>query len=517
VLWVGRLSFFEKAFPQPMFRAVEEAARGAAEDAPGRRVHFVLAGWFPDPADRARFEEAARAYAPSAVVHFLDGNDRERLGRLWAAADIFLSLVDNIQETFGITPLEAMAAGLPVVVSDWDGYRYTVRDGQEGFLAPTLGGAPGGPGRVFAGRHSLVIDSYQAYAAYVAQHTAVNVGRAAGALRKLIASPELRKRMGAAGRRRVAETFDWPVVVGRIQALLDELAAIRAAAPPAPPRPLGNPVKGDPYRDFAGFASQVMSRSTQLRVREGVGEPDLQRALTVKLDTFGAMWRASPAELRRILELVGQGEARTPAEVLAHFPGRAHEIQLSLMWLAKLGPAGLAAGIGGRAPLGWRRAPGFTIPLSWTWIAPKGTAREMRPEGRQPRRPRRDRRRHEDAPERSLRRRPGAGRPEAGALSQRGGAPHPRAAAHGEVAVQPDRQHPPRAGGPRGPERAFRRDDLPALRDRGRSRPAPAGLLRVRASPDHSGPGRKRPGGGDRHRLRRGLLRRGAGAAPARG
>ena len=26
-----------------------------------------------------------------------------------------------------------MAAGVPVVVSDWDGYRYTVSDGVEGF------------------------------------------------------------------------------------------------------------------------------------------------------------------------------------------------------------------------------------------------------------------------------------------------------------------------------------------------------------------------------------------------
>ena len=44
----------------------------------------------------------------------------------YAAADIFVSLSDNIQETFGLTPVEAMAAGLPVVASDWDGYRETI-------------------------------------------------------------------------------------------------------------------------------------------------------------------------------------------------------------------------------------------------------------------------------------------------------------------------------------------------------------------------------------------------------
>jgi glycosyltransferase involved in cell wall biosynthesis len=47
-------------------------------------------------------------------------------------------LSDNIQETFGIVPIEAMAAGLPVVVLDWDGYKNTVRDGIDGFRVPTL-------------------------------------------------------------------------------------------------------------------------------------------------------------------------------------------------------------------------------------------------------------------------------------------------------------------------------------------------------------------------------------------
>src|SRR5207244_2741804 len=42
VLWVGRLSYYEKAFPQPMFRAVQQAAA-----ATGAKVAFVMAGWFP--------------------------------------------------------------------------------------------------------------------------------------------------------------------------------------------------------------------------------------------------------------------------------------------------------------------------------------------------------------------------------------------------------------------------------------------------------------------------------------
>ncbi len=332
ILWVGRLSFFEKAFPQPMFAAVEEAAR-----ATGKKVHFALIGWFPnEPVHKPLYEKAARAYAPSVTTHFLDGNDPEVVGGAWAGSDIFLSLVDNIQETFGITPIEAMAAGLPVIVSDWDGYRYTVRDGQEGFLVPTLGAPPAnGHGAGLAARHAVGMDAYQHYVGAVAQHTAVHVGRAAHALAALIADPALRARMGAAGRERIRTTFDWPVVVGEIRALLDELAAIRAAAPDIEPSHRGNPVKGNPFTDFAGFASQVLAPETPLALRPGA---DPARLVRTDLDSHAALWRASPAECAEVCGLLASGQAWTVAGVLARFPpARGAALELGIVWMAKLG------------------------------------------------------------------------------------------------------------------------------------------------------------------------------------
>jgi hypothetical protein len=333
VLWVGRLSFFEKAFPQPMFKAVEEAAAAA-----GVKVQFVLVGWFPGgEQDRGRYEDAARTYAPTTAVHFVNGEDRARIGALWAGADVFLSLVDNIQETFGITPIEAMAASLPVVVSDWDGYRYTVRDGVDGFLVPTLGGPPGQLGYAMSSRHALLMDSYQLYAGVVAQHTAVHVGKAAEALSALIASPDLRRRMGEAGRERVRTMFDWPVVVEATKAVLDELAAIRASAPGDGLAPGGlNPVKGDPFWDFAGFATEVLDGATRLSLRPGVGPADLERTVGQPMDQFGGNWRATVDECGRALQLIGDGPITVEA-LLRHFPGRAWQIELGLMWMIKLG------------------------------------------------------------------------------------------------------------------------------------------------------------------------------------
>ncbi|MDP2215033.1 glycosyltransferase family 4 protein [Phenylobacterium sp.] len=335
VLWVGRLSFFEKASPQPMFRAVEEAGRLA-----GRPLHFALAGWFPEEFHRGVFEAAGRAYAPLSPLHWVDGNDPEILGEMWAAADIFLSLVDNIQETFGLAPIEAMAAGLPIVASDWDGYRYTIRHGQEGFLAPTLIPSPGPPSATLLRRHLARLDTYQAYVGQAAQYTAVDVGAAARGLAELATSRELRQRMGAAGRARVRETFDWKRVVAGYRSLFDDLAEIRRQAPPAAPgaRRL-NPVHGDPFLDHRSFATGSLTADTQIALRPGVDlatEPALSGE--VQLDAFGEPWRASREELRTLTRtLEGAGWSRVGDLLAAIAPERRARTTYGLAWLCKMG------------------------------------------------------------------------------------------------------------------------------------------------------------------------------------
>jgi glycosyltransferase involved in cell wall biosynthesis len=332
VLWVGRLSFYEKAFPQAMFQAIQRAG-----EASGVAMHFAMAGWFPGERDKERYEEAARHHAPNVPVHFLDGNDRTLLSELWAGADIFTSLVDNIQETFGITPIEAMAAGLPVVVSDWDGYRSTVRHGVDGFLIPTLGGPTSGLGMTMISRHLFEVMSYQSYVGEVAQYTAVHVGRAAEAMTALAKSPELRRQMGAAGRERIRTAFDWPVVARQINGLIDELAAIRAASPDPVVRQPNDPVRGDPFSAFAGFPTEILTIDTRLAATPGATGAQV-RALTGALDTAFVGLRASLDECARALDLLATHRARTVREVLAAFPvERRRVVQMGLSWMAKLG------------------------------------------------------------------------------------------------------------------------------------------------------------------------------------
>ena len=55
---------------------------------------------------------------------------------LYRAADIYVSLSDNLQETFGISIIEAMAAGLPVIASDINGYSELISHNETGCRIP---------------------------------------------------------------------------------------------------------------------------------------------------------------------------------------------------------------------------------------------------------------------------------------------------------------------------------------------------------------------------------------------
>lgn len=333
VLWVGRLSYFEKAFPQPMFQALHRAQERLPQ-----RLHFAMAGWFPGgDADHRLYRQAADRYCPGVPLHCLDGRDSAVVAQCWAAADVFLSLVDNPQETFGLAPVEAMAAGLPVVASDWDGYRFTIRHGQDGFLIPTLGGPQGGIGDELAARHCLGLMSYQDYVGSVAQHTAVDVEAAAEALVCLAADPQRRRGMGASGQRNVRDRFAWPVVVGHYRQLLGQLAELRREAGDSQPIPW-HPLRGNPFADFAGFATTQLGLDTPLALVQNLDWALDQLQRLTDLDRCYEGCHAPPEELEPLLRTLAQQGQASPRQLLqSSDPARHQPLLLALGWLAKLG------------------------------------------------------------------------------------------------------------------------------------------------------------------------------------
>lgn len=91
----------------------------------------------PDPAscpEIGRLQEIANQLGVGPSVTFIGRRDRRVLKYYYSAADIFITT--PWYEPFGITPLESMACGTPVIGSEVGGIKYSVKDGETGYLVP---------------------------------------------------------------------------------------------------------------------------------------------------------------------------------------------------------------------------------------------------------------------------------------------------------------------------------------------------------------------------------------------
>lgn len=318
-LFVGRLVHHAKAHPAAMFQALATVARRT-----GQPIKLVLCGWFPSPDMEAAFQQAATMFGPGVSIVAVNGGDAAMRKTAWAAADTFVSLADNIQETFGLTPIEAMAAGLPCVVTDWDGYRDTVRDGIDGFRIPTWAPEPG-VGAAAALEYEAGLINYNVYCWRMAAAVAVDAEMLADRLETLVRDPDLRRKIGEAARARARAQFDWSQVFAQYQALWGEQDARRRAALANPDEaawlhtaPTVDARHMDPTLAFAGYPTHHIGPNTPVVLRPGMSLPAYEEVIGATVFNglyggvrlVGAMWpelAQGPTTVARLATATGYG------------------------------------------------------------------------------------------------------------------------------------------------------------------------------------------------------------------
>jgi glycosyltransferase involved in cell wall biosynthesis len=252
ILTLARISPYSKMDLLPAIAALQRAQGMGLAGAV-----LVAAGWTEenDP-----LPQSLAGYAAAMGVRLVPfpRPSNEDCRALYALADIFLSPSDNIQETFGLTLTEAGAAGLPVIASDFDGYRDIVEHEVTGLLIPTLGYDGPEETNLLAG---IWFDNQ--YHLKLAQQVAVDVPAMASALARLGKDSTLRRRMGKAARTRMASLFSWQRVIDRYCELWDSLAS--ESIPPAHEtalRAAAHPLHMDFAQAFAGHFSHTLTDAT---------------------------------------------------------------------------------------------------------------------------------------------------------------------------------------------------------------------------------------------------------------
>lgn len=179
LLFLGNL-VREKGFWQTL-----EAFAVVARRKPEARLS--LAGQFYQGADKALAKAFVRAAGIEDRVQFLGLVSGDEKVRLLLGSDVLVFPTYYPYEGHPMVVLEAMAAGLPVVTTDWAAIPETVLDGETGIVVPPR-----------------------------------DLGALTAAIERLIADAPLRRRMGDAGLRRFREHY----TVDRMASQLgDELAA----------------------------------------------------------------------------------------------------------------------------------------------------------------------------------------------------------------------------------------------------------------------------------------------------
>lgn len=336
ILFLGRFTFHAKAHPIPMYMAAERLARRL----PDKKVHLVMAGQAPSESIMNMYRQSAVESMEKAAIHFVDGRDDGLVHAAWQGADVFLSLSDNIQETFGLTPIEAMAAGLPAVVSDWDGYKDTIVDGETGFRVPTHAPAPG-DGLEYALRYQLGADDYDHFIGRACMSTSCDLDATVDALERLATDAGLCRKIGEAGRKRARETYDWSAIIASYEDLWLELRDLRQNAPEVAPRSAqeaANPLYPDPFAIFKGHPSDVVGPDTTVFLSDPDASSRVADLLRPSMSRFSSEFMLDQDQILAFLSYLEISGGLTVTEIVARLgPVSRASLHRTLPWLSKFG------------------------------------------------------------------------------------------------------------------------------------------------------------------------------------
>ena len=257
ILSLGRLASDNKMDFAPFLTAMKRFT----DKNPNKKIDLILAGG-ADNYEQELIRTLLRENELENITKlFVDFENRQK-GLLYSAADIYAAPIDNFQETFGLSVVEAMAHGCAVVVSDFNGYSEIVDHGVNGIKVPTLWADAT---REFEGVSEIM--NFSTYQLLLAQSVAVDFDKMSEALQQLLDNSAQCRALGEAARKKVEQNYFWSDIIKRYCTLWDELSeqaqtdSIEIARPE-------NPWEVDYWSVFSHYPSRLVSDNSRISLSE---------------------------------------------------------------------------------------------------------------------------------------------------------------------------------------------------------------------------------------------------------
>lgn len=335
ILWMGRFSIRSKADLFPLlyaFNKMKEDIGGSSA------VKLLIAG-----ADQEGYaSELVRQgetldLLDDVIFRFNISDLSQRM--LYSASDIFVTIADYLGESFGLTVIEAMASGLPVVASDWNGYRDAIINGKNGFLIDTY----------WSDCVDDIIDAYtkndNLYPLRLSQSMAADVNQLHEKLMLLLADKDLRTQMSKNAVHHVCDHYSIANIAKKVFNLIDESYVLRlrrksrkSAKTPINIKKLQDLFTRDYFKEYAHYPSCVLAKDQQITFTkfglEIVSDLNTFRNLTPSL--FSEF--LNTLAIKDLIENGLQGSVEEVSRFMQeNYSLEANEAMRHILWMCKYG------------------------------------------------------------------------------------------------------------------------------------------------------------------------------------
>ena len=180
ILYVGK---FDRA--QGVETLIKAIGRPQLHSLGNIRLTLIDNSGSPNPLQKKRTEKFVWDLGVDNITNFVEGLNRKELALYYAAADV--CVVPSNYNPSGLTAIEAMASGTPVIAANVGGLKYVVQHEESGLLFPS--------------QNSFLLTR---------------------AISRMMTQPKWRSQLGKSARRRVEELFTWDIIASQFDEFYSE-------------------------------------------------------------------------------------------------------------------------------------------------------------------------------------------------------------------------------------------------------------------------------------------------------